>query len=241
MDNSIYVTLSGQLALFRNMETTANNVANAETTGYNSEHILFNSYVAQDVNQGDRNPMAMATEAATYRDTKSGPMKTTGRSLDVAIQGDGYFEVQTPLGVRYTRAGNFQISADGTLVNADGYPVLDNSAQPILLPDNTTKIEIGSLGNLKINGEDYGNIGVVQFDNPQLLERAGNQIYKSDVVPQPAESAQVLQGTLEGSNVQPVLELTHMIDLSHRTTDTAQFISVVYDLERKTADAWAQQ
>ncbi|MDE3016450.1 MAG: flagellar basal-body rod protein FlgF [Pseudomonadota bacterium] len=241
MDNSIYVTLSGQLTLFHDMEATANNVANAETAGYDADHILFNSYVTQDVNQGNRNPMAFATEASTYRDITNGPMKVTGRDLDVAIQGEGYFEVETPLGIRYTRAGNFQIGADGTLVSAEGYPVLDNSGQHILLPDDTDKIDIGAAGNLKVNGEDFGSLGIVRFDHPQLLERMGNRLFKSDAQPSPADSANILQGTLEGSNVQPILEMTHMVDLSHQVANTAQLISVVYDLETKTADAWAQQ
>src|SRR5258708_5552303 len=110
MDNSIYVTLSRQLALFRDMDVTANNIANANTTGYNAEHIMFDSFVTKDANQGDRNPVSFANDVATYRNIENGSMQITGNDLDLAIQGNGYFIVETPLGTRYTRAGNFQVS-----------------------------------------------------------------------------------------------------------------------------------
>jgi len=241
MDNSIYVTLSRQLALFRDVDMVANNIANANTTGYNSEHLQFNSYLTKDISQGNKNPVNFAYNAYSYRNMETGPMRVTGNDLDVAIEGPGYFTLDTPLGERYTRAGNFQIDGTGTLVNTDGYPVLDISGQPIILPENTTSIQIGEAGNIKVNGEDFGSIGVVQFENPQLLERLSGRIFKSDANPQPAENYRMMQGTLEGANVQPITELTRMIALTHAVSDTAKFIEVVYDLERKASNTWAQQ
>ncbi|MDE3038174.1 MAG: flagellar basal-body rod protein FlgF [Pseudomonadota bacterium] len=241
MDNSVYVTLSHQLALFRDMDVTANNVANANTGGYGAEHIMFDSYVTQDMSSGVKNPMAFANDVGTYRDTRGGPLQATGNDLDVAIEGNGYFTVQTPLGPRYTRSGHFRLDGSGTLVTAEGYPVLDTSGQHIEMPENTTSVQIGELGNIKVNGDDFGALGVVQFDHPQLLERAGGSLYKSAVTPQPAQDFHVAQKMLESSNVQPVMELTHMVNVSHAVSDTVQLIGVVYDLERKTSDAWAQQ
>lgn len=241
MDNSIYVTLSRQLALFRDMDVTANNIANANTTGYSAEHLIFNSYVTKDVNQGDRNPMAFANDIATYRNTETGTMKVTGNDLDVAIQGDGYFMVETPLGQRYTRAGNFQLNGEGTITTAEGYPVLDTAGQHIILPENTTSVTIGEGGNIKVNGEDFANFSIVQFDNAQLLERLNGRLFKSAISGQPAQNARVMQGMLENANTQPVVELTHMMSLSHAVTDTAQFIAIIYDMERKASNTWAQQ
>jgi flagellar basal-body rod protein FlgF len=241
MDNSAYIALSRQLTLFRDMDVTANNIANANTTGYDAEHIVFNSYLTRDVNQGDRNPMAFAHDISTYRNLETGPIKATGNQLDIAIQGNGYFAVRTPMGTRYTRAGNFQIGPDGTLVTTDGYPVLNTDNQIIVMPDNTDSIKIGEAGNVKVNGEDFGSIAVVKFANPQLLERLSGKLFKSDIPPQPADAARLTQGMLESSNVQPVAELTHMMTLSHTVTDTAQFVAIIYDLERKTAEGWVQQ
>lgn len=241
MDNGIYITLSHQIATFRDMDVTANNIANINTTGFNGEHTLFHSYVMKDINQGDRNPMALAYNPRTYRNTDEGGMKVTNNQLDVAISGSGYFQVETPLGIRYTRDGVFQIGADGTLVSDQGYPLLDNSGQHIVLPEDTVTVEIGSAGNMKVNGQDFSTIGVVDFANPQLMERLNGQLFKSDVPPQQATDYRVLQGTLENSNVQPIMELTHMISLSRSVDSTAKFIEVMYDLERKSANTWAQQ
>ena len=242
MDNSIYVSLSRQLTLFRDMDVTANNIANANTTGYSAEHILFNTYLTKDDNDGERNPLAFANDISTYRNTENGSLRPTGNDLDVAIQGNGFFVVQTPLGKRYTRSGNFQIDGSGQLATAEGYPVLDNTGQAISMPDNTTSIEIGSIGNIKVNGNDNGNLAVVQFANPQLLERSTGKLFKSDIEGQPATTDfRVAQGMLENSNVQPVSELTHMMTLTHAVTDTAQMIAIVYDLQRKASNAWAAQ
>jgi len=241
MDNSIYITLTRELALFRDMDITANNIANTNTTGYSSEHLLFNTYVTKDINQGNQNPMAFATDIASYRDTTGGSLTVTNNDLDVAIQGDGYFIVDTPLGQRYTRAGNFQIDGTGTLTTPEGYPVEDNSGQHIVLPENTKTIQIGGAGNLKVNGEDFATINVVQFDNQQLLERLNGKLFKSKIAGQPAQNFTVAQGMLESSNVQPVGEMTHMITLSHNVADTDKFIEVIYDLERKASNTWAQQ
>jgi len=241
MDNSIYVTLSRELALFRDMDVAANNIANSNTTGYTSEHMMFNSYLSKDINQGQQNPMNFAYNASTYRNTENGSLRVTGNDLDVAIQGNGYLTVETPLGDRYTRAGNLQVDGAGTLVNADGYPVMDASGQHINFPENVTSIKIGEAGNIKVNGEDFGSIGVVEFSNPQLLERLSGTLFKSSVPPQPSENFRLAQGMLENSNVQAVPELTHMITLTHTVADTAKFIEMIYDLERKTSTTWAQQ
>ncbi len=241
MDNSVYITLSRQLALFRDMDVTANNIANANTTGFNAEHITFASFLNKDINQGVKNPMAFANDISSYRDTRGGAIKATGNQLDMAIQGSGYFTVETALGTRYTRSGNFQVDGEGTLITAEGYAVLDTSGQRIVFPDDTKTIEVGSAGNLKVNGEDFANLGVVQFESEQILERVQGSLFNSDLPPLPNETASVIQGALENSNVQPVIELTHMIEVSRAVASTAKFIESMYDLQRKAANTWAQQ
>jgi flagellar basal-body rod protein FlgF len=241
MDNSIYITLTRQLALFRDMEATANNVANANTTGYAAEHAVFASFMAQDITQGDPNPMSFGYDISTFRDDSEGEFKSTGNDLDIAIHGNGYFTLETPLGLRYTRAGNFRLSPDGTLVTSDGYPVLDSAGQHIVFDEATRTIQVGEAGNIKVNGQDFATLSIAQFDNPKLLERLNSSMFRSNVKPHQSDTARVVQGMLESSNVQPVKELTHMMNVQHNTTDTAQFISIVYELERKAADAWAQQ
>lgn len=241
MDNGIYVALSRQLAEFRDMAATANNLANVNTTGYHSEHVMFSTYLTHDINKGDRNPLAFADDVASYMNTDLGALQVTGNQFDLTIQGNGYFTIETPLGIRYTRAGNFQLAGDGTLVNAEGHPVLSPGGQRITIPPEATIVEVGEVGNLRVNGEDFGLLGIARFDNPQLLERLGSNMFKTDIVPVQATDIRVLQGTLESSNVQPIMQMTHMLDVSRSVENTAKLIEVIYDLERKTSNTWAQQ
>lgn len=223
------------------MAVTANNLANVNTTGYDSEHVMFSTYVTHDINNGDRNPMAFADDVASYMNTDMGSLQITGNDMDLAIQGNGYFTVETPLGIRYTRAGNFQLAGDGTLITSQGYPVLNPGNQHIVLPQNTRAFEVGEAGNLRVDGEDFGLLGIAHFDNPQLLERLGGNMFKSDIQPVQATDVRVLQGTLESSNVKPITEMTHMLDVSRSVETTAKLIEVIYDLERKTSNTWSQQ
>lgn len=243
MDNGIYIALSRQLALFRDMATTTNNISNANTTGYQAEKMVFAEMLKRDNNMGDKNKMAFANDIVTLRDTRDGARRHTGNQLDVALEGNAYFMVQTPLGTRYTRAGNFTLDGNGVLVTQHGYPVLDSSSQSLEFPPETTDVSIGSAGNITINGQDFGTIGVAIFDNPQLLKQTSGGLYSSDVEPQIGtdENVKMTQGTLENSNVQPVIELTHMMQVSRDVASTAKYIETLYDLQRKTNNTWTQQ
>lgn len=237
MDNGIYIALSRQLGLFRDMEVTAHNIANADTTGYNAEKVMFDDYL---VKGADGPKQAYANDVATYRDTQQGRMKVTGNPLDMAISGPGYFMVQTPLGERYTRSGNFQIDSAGVLVTTDGYPVLDIGGQPIIFEPEDVDIKVGEAGNLTVNGEERGQIGMVEFANPQLMERLSATLYRADGLAQPAEESRMLHGVVESSNVQPVLELTRMMNVSRAVGSTAKLIEAQYELQRKASDTWAR-
>jgi len=238
MDNGIYIALSRELGLFRDMDATANNIANANTAGYNAEHMLFRSYLVKD---DPRPRMAFAHDIATFRRTDMGSLRTTGNALDIAIAGPGYFVVETPLGERYTRAGNFQVDGRGVLITPDGYPVLDTAGQRIIFNEDDHDISIGEAGNLKVNGEDRAIIGVVEFGNEQLMERLSSSLFKTDEIPTLTETSRVVQGVLEESNVQPVIELTHMMAISREVSNTAKFIETMYDLQRKASNTLARQ
>lgn len=231
MDNSIYIMLSRQTLLMREMEMRANNLANATTSGYSAAEMVFRPH---SVDAGQNRQIAFAENATAYRNITPGPMKQTGNALDVAINGQGYFSVETPLGPRYTRAGSFQIDSEGTLISAQGYPVLDASGQHIQFQDTDQEIVIGEGGNISVKGEERGTIGIFEFDNEQQLERAGATMFKGDGARE-SETATVQQGMLEGSNVSPVSELTNVIEVSRLASQTSKFISDMYDLQRKAS------
>lgn len=231
MDNGIYIALSKQMAQFRQMDVIANNIANSDTAGYSAEKMIFNQYLVRD---GDRHRMAFAQDIATFRDTSEGRLKKTDGVFDVAIRGAGYFRVETPLGVRYTRAGNFQLSGDGTLVTPEGYPVLSADGEPIQFGEEDRDVTIARDGTIAVGNDVRGAIGVVDFDNPQLLERTSGGLYRAEIEPAPVAVVEVMQGMVEQSNVQPVMELTSMIKTSRSVGNTSKLIEVMFDLQRRT-------
>ncbi len=239
MDNSIYVALSRQMALFRDLDVTSNNIANAATTGYQAEKTMFTDYLTDG---GNGQKIAFAQDIATYHDTRQGGMEVTGNELDVAIQGPGYFIVETAAGERYTRSGNFQIDPEGVLVSSDGYPVLDDAGQRIQLDEQDTDVRIGENGSIVAQGQERGILGLVEFQNQQKLNRMESTLWDANGQnAQIAEKSRVLQGTLERSNVQAVNELVRLTELSRNTGSTAKFIEVMYDLQRKSSTNWTKQ
>jgi flagellar basal-body rod protein FlgF len=238
MDNGIYIALSRQMGLFREMNLTANNIANADTGGYNAEKIMFDDYLVKGGQKGPK--QAYVNDVSSYRDTEEGPMKSTGNPLDMAISGPGYFVVQTPLGERYTRSGSFQIDMNGTLVTKEGYSVLDNGGAPIVFQPEDGEISLGEAGNIVVDGEERGNIAMVEFDNPQMMERLNATLYRADGLARPAVESRMLHGVVEGSNVKPVLELTRMMTVTRSVGSTAKLIEAQYELQRKASNTWAR-
>lgn len=238
MDNSIYITLSRQMALFRDMEVTSNNIANADTPGFNAEKLMFQDYLVKDSNKRED---AYAYDPSSYRDTSNGSMKQTGNPFDLAINGDAYFQVQSPLGIRYTRAGNFQVDSEGTLMTNDGYPVLGADGGQITVPTNAMNVAINAAGQMTADGEEIGQVGIMEFQNEQAMTRLGNNMYTSAETPQPSESGRVMQGFLESSNVTAITEMVRVMNVSRAVTNTAKFIETMYDLERKTGSVYAKQ
>ena len=238
MDTGIYVALSKETGILRDMDVTANNIANATTSGFQSESLLFTDYLTSTTKQ--ENQVAFANDNATFRNTQQGSLQITGNTLDAAIQGKGYFVVQTPLGPRFTRNGNFSTNQQGILVTADGYPVLDQNNQPISFDEADRDVQIRDDGTINVDGGDRATINVVQFDNDQLMHHTTNGLYISDIAPKPAQGFRVLAGTLERSNVQPFTALTHMMYVSRGISDTNNFINTMYTLERKASDTLAK-
>lgn len=242
MDNSIYIALSKQLAQFRDMSVTANNIANADTPGYNAEKIMFTNYLVDD---GNKQKMAFAQDIASYRDTTGGPLQVTGNTFDLAINGPGYFSVETALGTRYTKAGNFTLGVDGMLMTHNGNPVLDVDGQRMFFEDTDRDVTVGENGVVTAKTpagaiEERGQIALSEFQDEQKMERLNSQLYKTDQQPLEPVSARILQGALEKSNVTAVSELIRSVELSRSVAGTAKFIEVVYDLERKVSNAYTK-
>jgi flagellar basal-body rod protein FlgF len=209
MSNSIYATISRQDGLLKELQVVANNIANANTTGYKTDRAVFAEYL---VRTGTDTPsLSMGALAGHDFDLTQGTVKFTGGKFDVAIQGEGFFALQTPAGERLTRAGSFQVSADGELITPDGASVLDAGNTPIQIPPEAVNISIAGDGTITVDGELLGQLGVFRANGQ--LQRDTDTRFSAEGGIEPVENANVLQGALEASNVSPVLEMARMIEV----------------------------
>ena len=212
MENVSYIGLSQQIALHRLMDVTANNMANMNTPGYKSENVLFKEYLSKPQNDGEK--VAQVQDYGTYRDLGQGAMTHTANKLDLAIQGDGYFAVQTAQGVRYTRDGSFSLNNKGEIVTKTGYRVLSDVSGPLTVQPSATQITVTEAGTVSSEKGLVGKLKLARFDNPQTVIPIGDNLYYAqDAQEKPVDKPQVMQGMLENSNVQPVLELNKMIEI----------------------------
>ncbi|MGH7088346.1 MAG: flagellar basal-body rod protein FlgF [Stellaceae bacterium] len=232
MDAPSSVALSGQLARERQMAVLANNIANLSTTAFKGEQMLFSAYLTS-VN-GTR--AAYVEDRGTARDWSQGPMKETGNSLDVALQGAGFLEVDTAQGVRYTRDGRLKLDTQGQLVTLDGDAVLGDGDRPIQLPPGTADIAIAQDGSITSAGNSIGKLALVSFDQLQALTADGQGLYETEETPTPATETKVRQGMLEGSNVQPILEMTRLMSASRSAGLTKNFQDNEADRHKNAID-----
>jgi flagellar basal-body rod protein FlgF len=226
VDSPGYIVLSRLGAQLRSTQVSANNLANADTPGFRAEHAVFAEFLqprSGGAPVGDRGA-AYAIDRATWRDTASGSISTTGNPFDLALKGDGFFAVETPRGERYTRAGRFMLAGDGKLTDAEGNAVLDARGTPVVLGPNDTRVEVRGDGSVRSENGPIGQLRVVRFDDPQKLRAEGARLYASDEPGAPAERPGVVQGAVEGSNVQPVVEITTLTAQMREFQFATQFV-----------------
>lgn len=237
MQSSMYNSLFGALTQEHRLAVTANNLANVNTTGYKRERMAFQDVFTRfghdmldpisAIREKSLLPvpddMAQTRIALTNIDFTQGSVKETGNPLDMALSGEGFFKVRTQDGDFYTRNGNFHLTPEGELVSGQGYPVLADGG-PINLEPNA-RVVVGSGGEIQANGEVVANLDVVTFENPQVLEKLGQNMFRLregvNVQEVPADNVTVVQGYLESGNVEVVSEMVNMID-THRTFEAYQ-------------------
>jgi len=212
MENSVYIGLSKQVVLEQNMNIIANNVANVNTPGYRGQNMVFSEYI-EDPRYMKEN-MSLVLDYGQYQMTDPGPIKNTGNPLDVALVGQGFMGIETPDGIQYSRAGNLSMTSEGVIVNALGMTVANEGGGEIIIPPNAKDISIDRKGVISTEQGVVGQLMIKEFANEQELNPAGNGLYETTAAPLEPVKTTVVQGKLEGSNVQAVVEMTRMIDVS---------------------------
>ena len=234
MENPQLISLSRQIALQRQMDVVANNIANMNTSGFKSEQLLFEEFVMPIARDTDfavaDQPLSFVQDWSTIHDMSPGAMLQTGNPLDLALEGEGFFAVETPEGERWTRSGALQIDSNGTLVNFDGYAVLGDGG-PITFDPSETDIMIDSTGAVSSSAGAKGRLRVVEFDNVQELARAGDNLF-SGGTPEEATQTRVVQGAIEKSNVSGVAEMTEMIRVQRAYQSLASLMQRQDEIQR---------
>jgi flagellar basal-body rod protein FlgF len=219
MQSSLYVALSSQIALENRLNTIADNVANTSTIGYRPTEIRFESLVGDGT--------AFVSEGDTYLSARGGGLTQTGSMLDFAVQGDGWFAIETPAGQALTRDGRFTISDAGELVTMNGYPVLDPGGAPIQLNGNAEPPSASKDGLLRQEGAVVGSLGLFQLDPNAAFVRFENSAIipqgKSEPIVDRADSG-IVQGYLEQSGVNAVSEMSRLIMVTKAFENAASLI-----------------
>jgi len=247
MQNAILVGLSRQVALAREMDVVANNIANLNTTGYKADGSVFEEYLSSPARADQTGTrVSFVQDRGMWHDMSQGAVERTGNSLDVAIDGPGFLVVQTPQGDRYTRNGSLQINATGQLVTSDGYPVLGDGG-PITLQANDSQVSISRDGTLSVRegtsnvDSARGKLRLVTFANMQQMQKEGGSTFSplGGQAPEPATKAGLTQGAVEKSNVRGVVEMSRMIEITRAYTQIDGLLQQQNDLSQSAIDKLA--
>jgi flagellar basal-body rod protein FlgF len=251
MENAALVGLSRQIALQRELDVVANNIANLNTTGFKSDNVVFHEYLmpvarANQFRAGDRQ-LSFVQDRATWLDLAQGPVQQTGNPLDITVSDSAFLTVQTPRGERYTRNGALQINSTGQLVTSEGLPVIGQSG-PIVFQAGDRNVAISADGTISVregnNTTDSlrGKLKLASFDQPQRLEKDGTSTYMAPagMQAQVPATVRIVQGAVEKSNVNGVLEMTRMIEVTRTYTQIAGMLQNQSDMRRSAIEKLAE-
>lgn len=240
VENTFLVSLSQQMATNRAMEVIANNLANLSTPAFKRETVDFQQYVtpvpATEAEGGGTVDVSFVLDRGVTRDLSDGRLEQTGGMLDVALTGPGYFVVQTPNGDRYTRNGHFQLDEEGHVVTDEGYQVQSDGGAITLQPQDGN-LHIAQDGTLSSELQLLGKLRVVTFADERALKKAGSSLYDAaGQTAQAADAVRVRQGMVERSNVEPVIEIAHMIDVLRAYQASSDLTKSGEDLLKQTIE-----
>lgn len=211
MENAIYAALSRQSGLMRELQAVANNIANIGTTGFRREGVIFAEHVRR---AGEAPSLSIPHATARHIDLGQGDIEATGGSFDLAIEGEGFFLVETPAGQRLTRAGHFIPNVAGELVTPDGHRLLDAGGAPVFVPAEAAAVNIGRDGTMVADGQPIARIGLFEALDPTTLRHETGTLFQAAEVQEATRPGVILQGRLEAANVVPMAELARMIEVT---------------------------
>jgi flagellar basal-body rod protein FlgF len=244
MDIVSNIALSRQAAQQRVTEVIANNIANANTPGFKAERVQFSDWLMRQstsgVPRGDRN-IVSTQDRATWREQQAGTITHTGNTYDLALTSNGYFTVKTPNGPKLTRDGRFGLMPNGTISDGAGNALMNGNGQPIVVAQTDTRISIAGDGTVSSENGQLGKVGIVKPADPMQLTAEGNTLFRSASPTTAIASPGIVQGSIEDSNVQPVLETTRMLDGLRQFQFISQFIQAEGDRQQSVIEKLLSQ
>nr|WP_294528556.1 flagellar hook-basal body complex protein [uncultured Rhodopila sp.] len=239
MDITTSLAASRLIAQQRAMDITANNLANANTPGYRTERVQFSDWIDPQPSAAKvpgSGTVTYTQDRATWRESQPGTITHTANTFDLALTGQGYFTVSTPAGPRLTRDGRFGLMPGGTLADSSGNSVLDTAGKPIRIAATDTQISIAGDGSISSENGPIARIGVVQPSDEMKMRAEGATRFISGATTSPVASPGIVQGSVEQSNVQPVMEVTRMMNDVRQFQFVTQMVQAESDRQQNTID-----
>ncbi len=239
--------LEGAQLLERRLAITANNLANVDTPGFKKDIVSFREVLMQKILGGWRT----FKEVTLKTDFQQAGLEFTGRPFDIAIGGEGFFKVQTPFGIAYTRAGNFRLDSERRLVTPEGYPVLADGVPVIVDPGlvkggavtiNNAHFLVTSDGTISINGTEIARLDIVTFNDLSLLKKYGENLFVAENGAQeiPVDNPDLRQGYLEDSNVNPLIEMINLIEIQREFEAAQRAIKSQNEADRHSIETYGR-
>ncbi len=239
MENAAYIGLSRQMTLRRELDIAANNIANADTTGFKVEQLLVGTEVGERArNDSVRGGVNFVLDHGVGRDFGQGALQQTGRDLDFAIDGEGvFFTLAEGAGVAYTRDGAFTLDPEGKLVTEGGLPVQGDGGD-IMLDTSRGPVQVAQDGTISQEGQLVGRLTLARFDALGVLSKDGDGLYRnrSNIAPIDAAGVQIRQGMLEASNVNSLIEITNLIEINRAYERATRMIEQTTELSRRSVE-----
>ena len=235
MDPIAISAASGLRSRMESLDLLANNIANADTGGYKLDREFYSLYTSADAMTADSaDPATLPTIQKNYIDLSQGALRNTSNPLDFALQSAGFFSVNAPGGVAYTRNGAFKTTATGALVTSDGYSVLNTAGKPITI-DPLLPITVSQDGNIVQSGQNVGQFAVVDFAPGDLVKQGSTLFHPADPAVKPTvSSAQVHQGRLEGSNVTSSESAVRLVNVMRQFEMLQKAVNIAGEMDRNS-------
>jgi len=244
MDTTVSIALSHQVAKRRQMDIIANNIANMSTTAFKRESVIFRQYLSEADGSLPKNlrQISFVQDYGVGRNMTDGTYETTGNIFDIALSGDGMFQVKRGNGeMAYTRNGHLALSDDSTLITSTGQEIMDVSGKAIQLPPNITDFKIAVDGTVSSPSTgQIAKLNVVTIGDTSKLKKIGDNMFNTDEPIQAATDFKIIQGVTESSNVQPIIEITRMIDVSRSYIQTAKILENLQNTQGKAINQLAK-